>query len=91
MCCNTINRLNLSDVMKSLHMLWEVILCSEDVSTGGDICIDCIVLAGRSHDAPHSSRTILKELAAHNATKIRYLLCTFLVCRLNANFVLKFY
>ena len=48
-------------------------------------------LAGRSHDAPHSSGTILQDLAAHNSAKIRYLLCTFLVCWLNANFFLKFH
>ena len=52
--------------MKALHMLWEVILCSEDVSTVGDIVSS---LAGRSHDAPHSSGTILQDLAAHNAAK----------------------
>ena len=39
MLCYTINRLNLSDMIKALHMLWEVILCSEDVSTVGDDCI----------------------------------------------------
>ena len=90
MCCHTINRLNLSDMMKALHMLWEVILCSEDVSTVGDIVLS-LPLAGRSHDAPHSSGTIVKDLAAHNAAEIHYLLCTFLVCQLNANFVLKFH
>ena len=37
-------------------------------------------LAGRSNDAPHSSGAILGDLAAHNAAKIRYWLCTFLVC-----------
>ena len=68
MYCHTINRLNLSDMMKALHMLWEVILCSEDVSTVGDIVSS---LAGRSHDAPHSSGAILQDLAAHNAAKIR--------------------
>ena len=73
-------------MMNALHMLWEVILCSEDVSTVGDIVSS---LAGRSHDAPHSSGTILQDLA-HNAAKIGYLLCTFLVCQLNANIVLKF-
>ena len=88
MWCHTLNRLNLSDTMKALHMLWEVILCSEDVSTVGDIVSS---LAGRSHDAPHSSGTIVQDLAAHNAAKIHYLLCTFLVCQLNANFVLKFH
>ena len=88
MCCHTINRLNLSDMMKALLMLWEVILCSEDVSTVGDIVSS---LAGRSHDAPHSSGTIVHDLAAHNAVENHYLLCTFLVCQLNANFVLKFH
>ena len=39
LCCHTINRLDLSNMMKALHMLWEVILCSEDVSTVGDNCI----------------------------------------------------
>ena len=39
LCCHTINRLNLSDMMKALHMLGEVILCSEDVSTVDDDCI----------------------------------------------------
>ena len=73
--------------MKALHMLWEVIFCSEDVSTVGDIVLS---LAGRSHDAPHSSGTILQDLAAHNAAKIRNLLFPFLVCRLNADFVLKY-
>ena len=74
--------------MKALHMFWEVILYPEDVSTVGDIVSS---LAGKSHDAPHSSRTILQNLAARNGAKIRYLLCTFLVCRLNTNFVLKFH
>ena len=88
LCCHTINRLNLSDMMKDLHMLWEVILCSEDVSTVGDIVSS---LSGRSHDDPHSSGTIVQDLSAHNAAKIHYLLCIFLLCRLNANFVLKFH
>ena len=39
LCCHTINRLDLSNMMKALHMLWELILCSEDVSTVGDNCI----------------------------------------------------
>ena len=66
MWCHTINRLNLSDMIKALHMLWEVILCSEDVSTVGDIVSS---LAVRSHDAQHSSGTIVQDLAAHNAAK----------------------